>query len=373
MKIEIWRYPLESARAVKHHRSKPGAMRARPKNGSVPLAPCAIIEGPRWRKIARRSRANSHLSLLDGTSSQSLNMLRCNRLLGVQTPSGASKIERLARSARPAEISSPCVANNARARRSMPKATQPVCAAADVHPQGPMSCRNDPGENRNSYKPSADHPNESGSAARIRATVRPEEPPSAARVSGKWIARIIDFVRQAEHIRDAPGALHPIAAELDNLLSRADAHIFAHSERLESIEIARRLVTKTIRRDIEQIAACRHGAASGCKRIKQGNTRPDLARDRRWSPDRSNRLLSRRDRPPKKCRSPFRVDNTRNRAAAESFSDSPTPPAGVGSSPEESEAPRPRPRDAARRAAAGLRLPLHRAACARRRHQRPWA
>src|ERR1700688_1577816 len=60
------------------------------------------------------------------------------------------------------------------------------------------------------------------------------------------IAGIIDLEGQAEVARNSLRAHHPALAEIGYIVRAADADIFAHPERLQPVEMARRFAAEAI-------------------------------------------------------------------------------------------------------------------------------
>src|SRR5712692_6330526 len=86
--------------------------------------------------------------------------------------------------------------------------------------------------------------------------------------SEERIARGLGLVVQAEQIGNLGRARHPLLAEGDHLVGRADAHELAHAEALEAVDLLRRLVAEAVARDVEQQAGRGHAAARGDQRIE---------------------------------------------------------------------------------------------------------
>src|SRR5262249_31356209 len=80
------------------------------------------------------------------------------------------------------------------------------------------------------------------------------------------VARLIHAIRQSQLIGELLRADHPAFAEVCDLFGRTDTDILAHAERLQPVEIARRLAAKTIAGDVEQKPFGRQFAADGPER-----------------------------------------------------------------------------------------------------------
>ena len=71
------------------------------------------------------------------------------------------------------------------------------------------------------------------------------------------------------------------------LLGRADEHVFAHAERLEAVDVARRLAAETIAGDVEDQAVGRDRPARGGHRIDRiagGRRKDEVAGRQRVGP-----------------------------------------------------------------------------------------
>ena len=118
-------------------------------------------------------------------------------------------------------------------------------------------------------------------AARTSATARSGSSPSACRRgrrTGRWPDRRGRAGRAASAM--PLRARHPALAEIGDLLRRADADIFAHAERLQPVEIARRLAAEAVAGDIEHKPVGRHRAAARRRADRPDSRRPGSARDR---------------------------------------------------------------------------------------------
>src|SRR5262249_17587959 len=81
------------------------------------------------------------------------------------------------------------------------------------------------------------------------------------------IARLVDAEGKAEIACNRLCTDHPAIAEGRDVIGRADADIFAHPERLQPVEMTRRLAAEAIRRHVEAQAAPGQRAAAGGNRI----------------------------------------------------------------------------------------------------------
>src|ERR1019366_4508267 len=92
---------------------------------------------------------------------------------------------------------------------------------------------------------------------------------------------------QTQPRRDRLGAIDPARAEGENLLGRTDPHEFTHAERLQTIGIARWLVPKAVRRDVENIALFRRWSprgGDGIDRIARRRAQNEIGRARGAGP-----------------------------------------------------------------------------------------
>ena len=78
-----------------------------------------------------------------------------------------------------------------------------------------------------------------------------------AAAAEEGIAGEVDAVAEAEQVGDAVGALDPRLAERLDLRRRADAHVLAHAERLEAVDVGRRLAAEAVGGDVEDEAGGR--------------------------------------------------------------------------------------------------------------------
>ena len=95
------------------------------------------------------------------------------------------------------------------------------------------------------------------------------------------IARRGDAMRQAEPVGDVVGALEPAGAKIDDFSGRTHAHIFAHPEGLQPVDLKACLAAKTIGLDVEFEAAGWYRSARGgmgIKRIAGGRREHEVAR-----------------------------------------------------------------------------------------------
>jgi primosomal protein N'' len=76
------------------------------------------------------------------------------------------------------------------------------------------------------------------------------------------IAGVFDAPGQAQLTGQSLRLCHPAPAEIVDLLRRADAHIFAHAERLQPVEVLRRLAPEAVAGDVEQQPLRRHLTAA---------------------------------------------------------------------------------------------------------------
>ena len=108
-----------------------------------------------------------------------------------------------------------------------------------------------------------------------------------AAASEERIARRLDAIAEAERIGDAHGARHPALAKRLHLLWGADEHIFAHAERLEPVDVARRLAAETIAGDVEHQAVGGDRPGGGGQRIERiagGRRKHEVAGRQRVGP-----------------------------------------------------------------------------------------
>ena len=109
-------------------------------------------------------------------------------------------------------------------------------------------------------------------------------------------------------------ALDPALAEIHDLLRRADADIFAHAERLQPIEIARRLAAEAVAGDVEDQAVRRDGprlGGQGIDRIAGGRAQHEIGGRQGLGPvlagiKRSTRAPISRSPPPRQQTQPSR-------------------------------------------------------------------
>src|SRR5262249_54307795 len=86
---------------------------------------------------------------------------------------------------------------------------------------------------------------------------------------------------------DLGRARHPLVAEPDHLLGRAEADELAHAERLEAVDLLRRLMAEAVARDVEHEARLRHAAArryQWVERIAGGRGEHEIGRAERADP-----------------------------------------------------------------------------------------
>ena len=108
-----------------------------------------------------------------------------------------------------------------------------------------------------------------------------------AAAAKEGVARLIETERQAQFAGDVLRAYHPAPAEIVDLFRRSDADILPHAERLQTVEVARRLAAEAIAGDIEQETGGRHLAAARDQRIDRitGRRREhEIGRRQRRSP-----------------------------------------------------------------------------------------
>ena len=101
------------------------------------------------------------------------------------------------------------------------------------------------------------------------------------------IVGIVDAEGKPEVARDRLRLDHPAFAEIRHIFRAADADIFAHPERLQPVEMARRLVPETIGGDVKAQAALRQRAPRGRNRIDRiagGRRQHEVGRRERRGP-----------------------------------------------------------------------------------------
>src|SRR4051812_38147845 len=126
MQLEIRRNPFKYARAVKHHRTEPGAVRARSHDGNIALVPVAGEKRPGLREGRRSPECRTH----GGEAACHVADVHCS------TPDADLRLQFCRRRAActvtgQSARSIPWVAKSATASRSIPNATQAVC---DISP-----------------------------------------------------------------------------------------------------------------------------------------------------------------------------------------------------------------------------------------------
>src|ERR1700677_323998 len=81
------------------------------------------------------------------------------------------------------------------------------------------------------------------------------------------VAGLFDGTRQSQLSGEVRCPGQPAATEGVDLLWRAEANVFAHAERLEPVEVFRRLTPKAVGGDVELKASGRHRAAARGDRV----------------------------------------------------------------------------------------------------------
>jgi hypothetical protein len=79
----------------------------------------------------------------------------------------------------------------------------------------------------------------------------------------------VDGDVEADELHHLETAIHPVLAEIGDVLFGAHADIFAHAEQLLAGRIARRLMAEAIGLQIEQRAVLRQVAAAGDRRVER--------------------------------------------------------------------------------------------------------
>src|ERR1700694_1093894 len=173
-------------------------------------------------------------------------------------------------SCRTAAGSVPWVWNIATVRRSIPNATQPVCARLAVH------VLDVPGRAEMVAVIVEAH-----AGGRLRFGAQRDQQLEFQRLllladrlhladaAEERIARIVDLEGQAEVARDTLRALNQAISKCRDVVRPADTDIFAHPKRLQPVEMTGRFAAEAVGRDVEAQATRRQRATGRRDRVNR--------------------------------------------------------------------------------------------------------